>query len=214
MKRGFCSCRQFVCRPTNFSWCCISFHAWIHLSKFWVRGQGGDKVVPRVWPKPWPSKKQSFRIIFPKGFSLADHKKRQSRFLLKHLCFVTSKMVNFAPKRKAQYMSGTPFPTQMRFFYLYPQGLYEQPNGERWRHKQVFWHQVSIFYKPWGCAAHASLRVRGRSAIPRHTPVTYESTPGISSLARLLSLIGQVEGTQFPCQGKPENRLLFVINQE
>ena len=46
-------------------------------------------------------------------------------------------MANFAPKRNATLISGTTYPTLLRFLPLLPGSI--RADAVRWRHNQIFW---------------------------------------------------------------------------
>ena len=97
----------------NASSKCMSCHARIHLSKFWLSGCGGGELFLECDQKLNQKRDEAnekLRKLFPKILSQAEHKKFQSRFLLEQLRWL-SLVVMFGPKRNATTMCGTSFPS-------------------------------------------------------------------------------------------------------
>ena len=53
-------------------------------------------------------------------------------------------MANFAPKRNATLISGTTYPTLLRFLPLLPESIRADAVRARWRHNQIFWDEYRL----------------------------------------------------------------------
>ena len=87
------------------------------------QARGGETrllIVPGVWPKARPSKKQRLRNLFPKIFPQAEHMK--SKFLLEQLRRL-SLNGKFCAKTKRNEYVWTPLSTLLSFLPLLPESV-------------------------------------------------------------------------------------------
>ena len=71
-----------------------------------------------MWQVTQPNLSKALVKFISEIFSEVEHKKLQSKFLLVHS---VPKIVNFAPKRNAMYVSGIPLSYPTEFFSLPPE---------------------------------------------------------------------------------------------
>ena len=73
-----------------------------------------------MWQVTQPNLSKALEKFISEIFSEVEHKKLQSKFLLVH-SVGCPKIVNFAPKRNAMYVSGIPLSYPTEFFPLPPE---------------------------------------------------------------------------------------------
>ena len=134
----------------KFLWDVASFIHKFACQNFDQMGTGGIGLlqVVRSWSvtKSLTNQKAELQKFISENFVVSRTKETSSYIFTPATPLVAPKMINFAPKRNATYMSGTPFPTLISFLLLLPESV-RLTYDVRWRHDHIFWHrQVPICY--------------------------------------------------------------------
>ena len=104
----------------KFLWDVASFIHKFACQNFDQMGTGGIGLlqVVRSWSvtKSLTNQKAELQKFISENFVVSRTKETSSYIFTPATPLVAPKMINFAPKRNATYMSGTPFPTLLSFF--------------------------------------------------------------------------------------------------